>query len=346
MSNNWRDLIPNLGGRFADSGACAFEDSPAAASQTVAAGPVMVPLTHLGILSVTGNDAASFLHNLFTNDVKGIGTSDARRNGLCTAKGRMLASVLMWRKGESVLLQMSSDILPGVLKKLSMYVLRAKAQLADVSDAVLSLGIGGPAAGDVLARAGLPVPGAAMQVTPGDDGVQVIRIEGERFLVVAPGATMAVLWPRLSAAGFRPAGTSAWRWLEAENGIPLVTGPVQEEFVPQMVNFDLIGGVSFTKGCYPGQEIVARMKYLGKLKKRMFLGHVETESEPAPGADLFSPELDAQSAGKVVFAAAAPGGGFDVLAVCQLASREADAVTLGAPNGPRLSFRPLPYSLE
>jgi folate-binding protein YgfZ len=144
-------------------------------------------------------------------------------------------------------------------------------------------------------------------------------------------------------AGAVPAGTQAWQWLDIREGLPTVTQPVQEEFVAQMLNFDLIGGVSFNKGCYPGQEIVARTHYLGKLKKRMYRAY--RAARPRGGHRHLRPDFGDQSAGKVVSAAPAPEGGYDALVVLQSSSADAGQAHLGAPDGPALAFLPLPYAL-
>ena len=137
-----------------------------------------------------------------------------------------------------------------------------------------------------------------------------------------------------------------WDWLDIRAGIPVVGPATQEAFVPQMANLDLIGGVSFTKGCYPGQEIVARMHYRGTLKQRMYLANVGGTQLPQPGDKLFSPEFGEQACGTIVNGAPSPEGGQDVLAVIQIASAEKGAVHWKSPNGPALKFMQLPYPLS
>jgi hypothetical protein len=154
------------------------------------------------------------------------------------------------------------------------------------------------------------------------------------------------MWQKLSSRGAKPAGTAAWRWLDIQAGVPQITAATQDEFVAQMLNFELIGGVNFQKGCYPGQEIVARTQYLGKLKKRMYLAHLNVADAPMSGNDLFAPEFADQSCGKLLSVAPAPQGGFDVLAVLQIAGFEGAQVRLGTPNGPQLEFGNLPYAVS
>jgi hypothetical protein len=238
---------------------------------------------------------------------------------------------------------MSADIHAAMLKKLSMYVLRSKVRLLDDgSDSVL-IGLAGSQAGAALEAAGLGIPGAPRATASGI--ASVVRLDGARFVVSTPISEAAALWNKFVASGAVPAGTQAWQWLDIREGLPTITLPVQEEFVAQMLNFDLIGGVSFNKGCYPGQEIVARTHYLGKLKKRMYRVHAPVGALPAVGTDIYAPDFGDQSAGKVVSAAPAPEGGYDALVVLQSSSAEAGQARLGAPDGPALAFLPLPYTL-
>lgn len=308
-------------------------------------GSVIVPLVHLGLICVSGEEAAVFLHNLLSNDVKGLTSTGARLNSFCTPKGRMLASFLTWRgPGGEVLLQPAADITAALQKKLSMYVLRSKAKLADMSTEFCQFGLAGPKATTALTACGLAAPAQPLEVVRSAE-VTMIRLDDSRLMLVLAAAAAPALLTRLIGAGLMPAGTSVWQLLDIRSGWPLITAPTQEEFVPQMANFELIGGVSFNKGCYPGQEIVARTQYLGKLKKRMYRGFVATAERPAAGTDLYSPDVGEQSCGKVVTASPQAGGGYELLAVMQMSSHEVNDVRLGAPGGPRIEFRPLPYAV-
>jgi hypothetical protein len=178
-----------------------------------------------------------------------------------------------------------------------------------------------------------------MAVTQADNGFAV-RLSADRFDVfVAPEQAQAA-WEKMTAQA-RPVGSTAWDWLMVDGGIPTIVPETQDQFVPQMANMVDLHAVSFTKGCYPGQEIVARTQYLGKQKRRMYLAHVESEAKA--GDSVFSPEFGVQSAGAVANAATAPGGGSDLLVVMQISSYEGNNVRLASPEGAPLVFRPLPY---
>jgi folate-binding protein YgfZ len=336
---NWIDFL-------AQQGACNerhdFGD-PEGELLAARSATVVCPLADLGLIRASGEDIALFLNNLLTNDVKTLPGDGARRSGICNAKGRLLADFLMWHGEGGMLLALSAELLPAILKKLSMYVLRAKVKLTDASEDTVLLGLSGPNAAAALAALGAG-PAAPMTVTTVKQG-RVICLGGDRHLLAVSAAEAESVW--LQVAHFaRPAGLAAWHWLEIVAGIPCVRAATQEQFVPQMVNFELIGGVSFNKGCYPGQEIVARTQYLGKIKRRMFRARIEGTEEataPGPGAHLFAPETGLQACGTIVLAAPSPLGGFEALAVVQSSCQEAGEVHLDSPAGPRLSFLPLPY---
>ncbi|MDY0014244.1 MAG: folate-binding protein [Rhodocyclaceae bacterium] len=342
MTGTWSDFLAQRGARL-EGTALAF-GPPAEDAKLSVQGAALVPLTHLGLIRARGEEAANFFHNLFSNDVKNQAPDQARWNSFNSPKGRMLASFLVWRQGDDYLMALSADLQPSLLKKLAMYVLRAKVKLDDPAQDQILLGVAGPTAASVLESVGLaPLP-EVMEVAAQADA-QVIRMTEQAFVLATSPAAAPALFDRLAGAGARPAGTAAWQAASVAAGLPLVTQPTQEEFVAQMLNFELIGGVSFNKGCYPGQEIVARTHYLGKLKKRMYRLHLADGPAPAPGQDLYAPDFADQSAGKLVNVAPSPQGGFEALAVLQTSSAEAGEVHLGAPDGPRLAFLPLPYAL-
>lgn len=303
---------------------------------------ILAPLTDIGLIRVSGEDATDFLNNLLTNDVKSLSVDGVQRNGLCNPKGRLLATFMIWHEGADLMLALSADLHPAILKKLSMYVLRSKVKLADASNERMLIGLSGPQASNALADLG-QIPSALLKSTRIEQA-QVMRLEEQRYLLAVDPSAAENLWPKLATLA-RPAGLMAWRWLDIQAGIPLISAATQEEFIPQMINFEVIGGVSFKKGCYPGQEIVARTQYLGKIKRRMYRAHLDT-AVPAAGAPLYAAETGDQSCGRVVSSAAAPQGGNDLLAVIQANCVEIGEVHLDSPSGPRLVFQPLPYALD
>jgi hypothetical protein len=256
----------------------------------------------------------------------------------------MLASLLIWRDGDDYLLQLPQALCEPIRKKLGMYVLRAKVKVSDASDEMVSLGLSGPDAVQIVQALAGAVPQQPLGMTC-SGSITVLRLGDARFQLTTTPQQAQALWKEVSPKA-RPVGSVCWDWLNIHAGIPVILPQTQEHFVAQMVNFDLIGGVSFNKGCYPGQEIVARTQYLGKLKRRMYLAHIESAEAPAPGTELFSADMEGQSSGVIANVAPAPTGGHDVLAVLQIASHDAFPVNMGSLQGARLQFQPLPYPIS
>ncbi len=288
------------------------------------------PLPHLGVIRAVGEDAGKFLHSQLTHDFLLLPPGQARLAAFCNAKGRMQASFLAWRQGERYLLALSADLQESSQKRLQMFVLRSKVKLSALTDNTIMLGLSGPQASEALADAGLPCPTAPLG-TEQQNETTIIRLDASRFVVVAPESAMASLWQKLSIKA-RPAGTGVWRWLDIQAAYPLVTLATKEEFVPQMADFEKIGGVSFHKGCYPGQEVVARTQYLGKVKRHLY--RLTSQQALKAGDVLHSPDNPDQSCGMVMTAAASPTGGYEALAVVQ--SNFSGNVRLGSLEGPQV----------
>lgn len=343
MTSAWQDFLRERGASV-DAGAASHFGDAAAELRAARDGGVLAPLTHLGLIACSGGDAQTFLHGQLSNDVKQITPARSAYAAYCTAKGRMLANFLLWQEDQAYYLQFARSLLPAMQKRLGMFVLRAKVNLVDASESRPVLGLAGKAAVGALQGLFHSVPQQAHQVVHDPAHGTLIALPGERFQLIAELDSAKRLWRTLEAV-LRPVGAPCWEWLEIRRGLPLITPATQEQFVPQMANMELIGAVNFHKGCYPGQEIVARTQYLGQLKRRMLLAHVEGLTPPQAGDALFSGDLDGQASGMVVNAQAAPDGGYDLLAVVQTASIAQATLHLKSADGPALSVQPLPYPL-
>lgn len=295
----------------------------------------VAPLPHLGLIRVQGDDAASFLQGQLTNDFALMRPGEARLAAFCNAKGRMQASFVGVPLGPGdIALVISLDLLPQTLKRLSMFVLRAKARLSDATASFELRGLAGETARRTAGGTDLPPwshrqDGASHLVGlyPADDV--------PRALWLAPAGTPAPEGPALDEA--------LWQWGEVRSGVATVSAPVFEAFVPQMINYESVGGVNFKKGCYPGQEVVARSQFRGAIKRRAFLAHADTPL--AAGTELFQASEPDQPCGLVVQAAPAPGGGSDAIVSIQLNAAEGAALSVGAADGPALKLLGLPYPL-
>jgi folate-binding protein YgfZ len=292
-------------------------------------------LADWGVIRASGADAASFLHGQLTQDTEHLQDAEARLAGYCSAKGRLLASFVVWRPApDELLLACSADVLPGVLKRLSMFVLRAKCKLLDASAELPLWGLAGEAALAAAGAAALPVWGRLAS-----DGADVIRL---------PDAVVdGLATPRALCIGACPAGLPAldldvWRWLEVHSGVARIVAATAEQFVPQMVNLELVGGVNFQKGCYPGQEIVARSQYRGTLKRRAQVLHADAPLQP--GQEVFHSADPGQPAGMVVLAGSA-GGRHAALVELKIASLAAGSLHASAADGSLLRLAALPYAI-
>lgn len=344
MNQQWKDHLQQHGAQLDENGFLQFQPSREA-TDLAENSTIIVPVTHLGLIDVTGEEARTFLHNLTSSNIKALPANHAQLSSLSGPKGRMLANFLIWQTDEGFRLALSADLHTQILKKLGMYVLRTKVRLADAGETRVLLGIAGKEAGKALATAGLCVPADRFGTEQAADTL-VIQLGEARFLIDAPADAAPALWNALTSAGVVAAGTSAWQWLDIQDGIPWINATTTDEFVAQMINYELLGGVSFDKGCFPGQEIIARTQHIGKVKKRMFAAHVPSDTAIAGATDVYAPEFGAQSCGKVVLSAASPRGGTDLLVSMQLSAREAGEAHLGQPDGPQLTFLPLPYTVD
>ena len=288
-------------------------------------------LDDFSLLRFTGPDAAAFLHGQLTCDVHGLKTDNSTYGGYCTPKGRLLATFLLWHDADGYRMLLPASIAEPLRKRLSMYILRAKVKAEDITTTVACIGVLGSDTASALDVLGGKAPEQLHGVRI-EGAVTVIRLPGNRFLAIKAGD-----------ASNLATDSSAWLAADIANGIPFIGPATQEEFVPQMVNLDLIGALSYTKGCYPGQEIVARTHYLGRLKQRMYRASV---AAAAPGDKLYCAELGDQAAGMIVSAAPADNGSQEVLAVLQTSNAATTSYHCGSPQGPALSLKTLPYPMD
>jgi folate-binding protein YgfZ len=294
----------------------------------------VVQLAHLGVIRAEGIDAASFLHGQLTQDMLLLGSSEARLAAYCSAQGRMLASFYTIKRSPSqILLICSKDLLATTVKNLSRFVLRAKVKLSDASADHAIFGLAGAALDSV--NAGALQPWAR-------------RDEGDASVIgLYPADGLArARWLAPAAQG-APAGASLslpdWLWGEVRSGIAMISEPVAQAFVPQMLNYESVGGVNFKKGCYPGQEVVARSQFRGTLKRRAFLAH--SEAAMKAGDEVFHESDAEQPCGTVAQAAQAPGGGYDAIVSMLISSSETGGLHLNSVSGNTIVVTPPPYPL-
>lgn len=308
--------------------------------------PAACTNTDWGMLRASGEDAVAFLHGQLSSDVQALGPGEGQYWAYNSPKGRMLANGVLWRAPDehdaAITLLLAADLAETIRKRLSMFLLRAKATIEDASAQWTLIGIIGEGAHDA-SRTAFGVAPARGRAVAFNGHANAFTFPDGRIVVVAPIAEGGMLKAAL-ARHARIIGRDEWRRFGIALGVPWITAATSDLFVPQTANLDLLGGVSFTKGCYPGQEIVARMQYLGRLKERLFAFHADA-LQATPGMRIYSNTFSMDQSCGVVVNAAPDTGGVALLAVVQLDAVKADDLTLGAPDGPRLTRRALPYDV-
>ena len=308
---------------------------------TLQTGAVFADLAPLGLIAFSGEDTATYLQGQLTNDVRKLAAGAAQYSGFCSPKGRLLANFTLWLHNGDTFLQLPAELQEAIQKRLSMFILRSKVKARDARAEIVRFGVAGNAAASLVEAVAGALPAADMGVI-GTSPASVLRYSATRYQINDDAESAAAIQAGLAAQA-TPMDAAIWQWLEIRAGIPTILPATQEQFVPQMVNFDLTNSVNFQKGCYTGQEIVARTQYLGKLKRRMYLVH--SDRPAAPGDELYSADMEGQASGMIVNAQPAPNGGWDALAVIQISSADAYPIHLKALDGALLTIEPLPYAL-
>lgn len=332
MKPEWKSLLTDDGAEFNDCEQVLHFGNPERERRAALSGTVLADLSHYGLISAHGPDTVTFLQNQFTNDATSVDATHAQWTGWCTAKGRLLALFLHFSRGDTRFLRLPRELVEPVLSRIAKYVLRSKVTLEDADDALVRFGLSGPQAAAELAAALGCAPDGIWSAAE-RDGIIAIRIPGvhPRYELYGELAAMHRLWERLNVRA-APVGAEVWTLLNVLAGLPEVRTGTVESFVPQMLNLHLLDGLSFRKGCYPGQEVVARAQYLGKIKRRMYGLRIEGVAVPAPGARIVS-EAGAE-AGEIVEAALHPDGHVAALGVMMLETATDRSLHLGDVNGP------------
>jgi folate-binding protein YgfZ len=337
----WHDFLNAQGAVFQNGELQSFGDSKK--ELQAANSNIITSLSHLGLLEISGEDAVSFLQGQVTNDVKKLDGSISQYAGYCSPKGRLLALFLAYAHLDHLHLQMPLSILEPIMKRLKMFVMRSKVVITDKSADILCFGIAGPNAESTLTSLFSKAPQSPQELITLDDAT-LLRLAGDmpRYQVFTHTVNAERIWNALSA-NCTKVGKSVWDYLEIQAGIPEVVPATQEAFVPQMVNLDALDGINFKKGCYTGQEIVARTHYLGKVKRRTQLAHINTDEMPLAG-DMVQLAGHEEAIGQIVRATPSPKGGVDALIEIRLENLESTE-EFPVWKDKKLEFKALPYAL-
>jgi folate-binding protein YgfZ len=321
MSDSWVNTLIGMGAQFSDGRVAGFSGNSAEAA--IAASGIC-DLSHYGLIKIAGDDAGKFLHAQFTNDVLALQSGQSQLNGWCSPKGRLLVTFWLWRLGEVYYILLLKSLQPAIQKRLGMFILRSKVTLEDASISTVRIGlVQVPAALETEHthaaddRLGSWIP-ALGRVTKNDRGILVRLSQSRTALIISPANAEAV-WQELCKES-PPLTANEWDLAGINEGVLEVVPDTQDSYVPQMANFELVGGVSFKKGCYPGQEIVARTQYRGILKRRTAKVSHHSSVALKPGTPVYSPQFPDQSVGSVALSARCSEGKVVSLVVVQLES--------------------------
>jgi len=355
MNNDWKTFLEDAGAVF-DNGIVQDFGNPQREQQASVSGTVMTDLSHLGVIQASGEDAASFLQGQLTNDINQVDEQHCQISGYCNPQGRLLAIFQIFRFQGDYFLLLPSSLLHETLERLKKFILMSKVAIKDASDDWVRIGIYGKQASERLQPLldSLPDTQHSACVSAGLCTLPVSTGSVPRFLVFGPPADMQNLWNKLNVH-LAPVGASNWGWHDIQAGIPVVYPETIGSFIPQMVNLEAFDGINYKKGCYTGQEIIARLHYRGKLKRRMYLAYIARDgfdTPPQPGDILYHDQADQESKaiGHIARCQPAPDGGISVLAVIviELANTglKQGHIHWQSTTGPVLEARPLPYATE
>ncbi len=286
MNSDWKNWLLAEHANFENDTDIVFPSSLHEGNQRI------YPIAHLGVLTVAGNDAAKFLQGQITCNINDITDIKSSLGAMCNPKGRAITTFLLVKNADAFLLVLPQELLPSVQKRLQMYVLRSDVTLTDRSDELCLIGL----------SYGTSQPGGFPDFATSREENIAVNLQN-RSLIIVKADNAQKFWSEQVKRGFQPEDSAQWRYLDIISGIPWLSAATSEEFIPQMLNLDKLGGISFNKGCYTGQEIVARTHYLGKAKREMFVAECDTLASPEPNSIIIDEAADTeQGIGKVLCA--------------------------------------------
>lgn len=346
MQTDWQSFLIKRGAEL-ENGLIAHYGNPERELAVALTGNIICDLSHYALLAIGGDDATAFLHSQLINDIQNLDDNHSQLNGYCNPKGRLIANFRIFKRDGKYYLRYPMELTETLTRRLSIFVMRSKVTIDDGSDHFVRIGYSGPSADKELAEVIDNIPSEVNQVTH-QDNLMIIRIPGitPSYEIYGDESSIQDIWTRLDVHS-APIGASGWQLIEVLAGMPHITEMTSEQLVPQMINYQAIDGLSFKKGCYPGQEIVARMHYLGKLKKRMYLARIKSDEAPRSFEEVYSSKKETGArTGNIINMAAHPDGGYAVLAVIQINDAESTEIRLGGASGPALLLQELPYTVN
>ncbi len=347
MQQQWLDFLSKQGATI-ENGCVTHFNSPETEIENSNSKIILADLSQYRLFRVSGADANSFLQGQLSNDINHVTENRSQMSAYCSPKGRALALFRVFHFDDAYFLGLPDEIAETTIKRLKMFIMRSDVAIDDVTDNYFHFGIAGKdAAANIKTALNLTQLPAETDdsIIVNEMCLQKLAGTAERFELIGPLDKAVTLWTALQSACI-PVGQSAWDLQRINAGIPEIYPKTVDAFVPQMLNLQLINTINFQKGCYPGQEIVARTKYLGKLKKRLYLAEILTSNLVEIGTDIYQSGDNQQSVGKIVLAAANSAETTRVLAVLQIAAVENQTLFLAEKDGPILKILEMPYNLD
>jgi len=346
MTKHWTQYLQQAGAQFEAHTVLHFGE-PLQEQQQALHGDIITDLSFLGMIEVTGVDTEKFLQGQFINDIRLVNNQRSQLSAWCSPKGRVLMNFRLFKREESYYLLLPRSSVNAMLQNLRKYVLRADVKMADISSTIPRFGIAGAHSTKIIADCLGRLPPVEVDVCITSDEITVLSIRGSqpRYIVLDKESTTLKDWWQCAATRARPVGTAAWQLLDILAGVPQISPTTADKFVPQMLNLVALGSVNFKKGCYVGQEVVARTQYLGTLKRRMYLIKIEMATIPQPGDVLYS-GIDDQQVGEIINAQIHPEGGIIALAVIQISYAQKSDVYWHDSQGESVQILDLPYLVE
>jgi hypothetical protein len=340
-TNDWQKTLITQGAVIQDNAINHFGHLDQELNATLNSN-ILCDLSHLGLLEISGEDAVTFLQGQVTNDVKQLNGSNAHYTGYCNPKGRLLALFLAFSHNNHLHLQLPSSLLEPISKRLKMYVMRSKVSIIDTTESIFKLGLNGPEATQILGQLipSLPANDYELISTELATVLKLPSIDNQaRYEIFTDADHINSIWNSLSGK-CQLVGKACWDYLETNAGIPEIVPNTQEQFVPQMINLDILNGINFKKGCYTGQEIVARTHYLGSVKRRTFLASIASDQLPSSGDKIF--DANKNEVGQIVRVAPNTKSGVDALIELRIETQQNGEVLW---QNVAVEFKALPYSL-
>jgi len=349
MNTDWKNYLLSKGAELTEDAAFRF-DEHTTDNQKAENTDIICDISQFSTLVVAGDDAVDFMQGQFTNDITQVDENNSQLNAFCNNKGRMTANFRLFKYQQNYFFSVRNNLVEASIEHLQNYILRSQVVVQDVSEQLIHLGVSGKNAEKLLAPF-IEISNREIDGVSFNNDYVAICVAGTqadknpRYEIFCSLEHAKALWDAISAQA-EVVNSSSWDYLNIQAGLPFIDSNTSEEFVPQMVNMDLINGVSFTKGCYTGQEIVARMHYLGKLKKRCYKVFVDSEDRPTAGDKLFAENARAgQNTGMIIQAEKNPQAGYDALAVIQIADT-GSKLFLNDADGAAVTVKKLPYTFD